>query len=486
MLEHQRLKDNKHLRIILFISLLFIFTSFGVFHTKLNTSLAQQGCCSSHGGVRSDGCGCNDGSPLSAICAPNYTCTANTAPVYTTPAYTPAMVPVTAPIVAPTSTPTPKPTPTAQTTTKEILRKEIIPFTVSTQKNPDLYVGQKVVKIKGKNGEKTIIFKATYLGDREQKREKISENITQKPINGLDYVGTKPSTFIQSLAGLYLGISPFVLLLILFRFLYKRFIKKGENKDKTNWYKSWWGIIVAVVFLPYFAVWYLWKKTKYKKSLKILGTLIIIVLTIFLLSLFSLNRSSADPASLGQVNTSSDEILAIEEELPDNSASQVKAPEETPQEAEQTKQIETVVTNQATTVAQAMPSGCQAKGLLPDPNCTPGATDPRVTQDTIKQTICVVGYTKTVRPSTSITSKQKLAMMAKYGFTDSPSNYEFDHLIPLEGGGSSDLSNLWPEPIADARKKDTKENLIKKQICSGQKTLQQAQDEIRTNWALIK
>jgi hypothetical protein len=77
-------------------------------------------------------------------------------------------------------------------------------------------------------------------------------------------------------------------------------------------------------------------------------------------------------------------------------------------------------------------------------------------------------------------------MMAKYGFTDSPSNYEFDHLIPLEGGGSSDISNLWPEPLVDAKKKDTIENLIHKEICSGQKTLREAQNEIKTNWTTIE
>jgi len=38
------------------------------------TVLARSGCCSHHGGVRFDGCGCNDGTPLSAKCAPYYVC----------------------------------------------------------------------------------------------------------------------------------------------------------------------------------------------------------------------------------------------------------------------------------------------------------------------------------------------------------------------------------------------------------------------------
>ena len=36
---------------------------------------AKSGCCSSHKGVRSDGCGCNDGTALSVTCAPYYSCT---------------------------------------------------------------------------------------------------------------------------------------------------------------------------------------------------------------------------------------------------------------------------------------------------------------------------------------------------------------------------------------------------------------------------
>lgn len=35
---------------------------------------AKSGCCSWHGGVKANGCGCNDGTSLSATCAPHYTC----------------------------------------------------------------------------------------------------------------------------------------------------------------------------------------------------------------------------------------------------------------------------------------------------------------------------------------------------------------------------------------------------------------------------
>lgn len=60
---------------------------------------------------------------------------------------------------------------------------------------------------------------------------------------------------------------------------------------------------------------------------------------------------------------------------------------------------------------------------LPDPKCTPGAINPAVTQDNIKNTICVPGFTRTVRPPVSYTTPLKIKLMHSYGFTDSRSNY---------------------------------------------------------------
>lgn len=123
---------------------------------------------------------------------------------------------------------------------------------------------------------------------------------------------------------------------------------------------------------------------------------------------------------------------------------------------------------------------------LPDPYCTPGAADPRVTQENIHQTICLSGYSKSVRPPPSVTEPMKLASMKAYGFTDSPSNYEYDHLIPLElGGAPKDVNNLWPEPGYGAEnfnEKDKLENYLHSMVCSGSMTLARAQHEIAANW----
>jgi hypothetical protein len=111
-----------------------------------------------------------------------------------------------------------------------------------------------------------------------------------------------------------------------------------------------------------------------------------------------------------------------------------------------------------------------------------------VTQENITTTICVRGYTKTVRPPATYTHDLKVRQIAEYGYADtSLASYEEDHLIPLElGGHPSDPKNLWPQPRAGdypAGKKDLVENALHAKVCAGVMTLAAAQTAIATNWA---
>ncbi|MEV0483406.1 hypothetical protein AB0I69_22740 [Streptomyces sp. NPDC050508] len=129
----------------------------------------------------------------------------------------------------------------------------------------------------------------------------------------------------------------------------------------------------------------------------------------------------------------------------------------------------------------------QAYLPLPDPTCQPGAFNADVTQSTIDTTICVSGWTATVRPSSSYTTALKKTQIVEYGYTDtSTSDYEEDHFVPLELGGSPKSAlNLWPEPeygTKTAANKDTVENKLKKAVCAGTVTLSDAQDAIVTDW----
>jgi hypothetical protein len=147
------------------------------------------------------------------------------------------------------------------------------------------------------------------------------------------------------------------------------------------------------------------------------------------------------------------------------------------------------VSRASATVVQAQPApgSCHSRGSgaysRPDPACTPGALNPAVTQATIARTICVSGWTSTVRPPESITEREKLASMRSYGDRGSTSDYEYDHLVALElGGAVNDARNLWPEPGGVSNPKDSVENALHRMVCEGQTRLADAQHIIATGW----
>jgi len=111
-----------------------------------------------------------------------------------------------------------------------------------------------------------------------------------------------------------------------------------------------------------------------------------------------------------------------------------------------------------------------------DPVRTPGVLNPDVTQATISATICVRGWTRTIRPPTSYTNDLKQKQMREYGVAGSMSDYQEDHLISLElGGHPTDPRNLWPQPYPRAADVDTIENELNDRVCSGELSLADAQ-----------
>lgn len=131
---------------------------------------------------------------------------------------------------------------------------------------------------------------------------------------------------------------------------------------------------------------------------------------------------------------------------------------------------------------QEKTSGCKANGALPDVACTPGDIIPNVT----KSQVCTSGYASSVR---NVPQSLKNRVYAAYGIkSHTTGQYEVDHLVSLELGGSNDISNLWPEaasPKPGFHEKDKVENYLNRQVCSGAISLQQAQVEIATNWLMV-
>ena len=76
-----------------------------------------------------------------------------------------------------------------------------------------------------------------------------------------------------------------------------------------------------------------------------------------------------------------------------------------------------------------------------------------------------------------------------YGIVShSVGEYEVDHLISLELGGSNAIANLWPEaaiPMPGFHEKDAVENYLHSQVCTGAISLLQAQQEVASNWLQV-
>ena len=124
--------------------------------------------------------------------------------------------------------------------------------------------------------------------------------------------------------------------------------------------------------------------------------------------------------------------------------------------------------------------------ILYPPTQTPGAIDVRITQETIYQTICVSGFTRTVRPAWHITEAIKRQRMVELGLPGKLSDYELDHLIPLELGGCGDCqTNLWMERFRDALQKDQVERYLNREVCRGRLSLAEAQKLVAQDWYAI-
>src|SRR6266576_3947408 len=130
-------------------------------------------------------------------------------------------------------------------------------------------------------------------------------------------------------------------------------------------------------------------------------------------------------------------------------------------------------------IAIISPHGSSSKGPYhADIARTPGVLNPDVMQANIDSTICVTGWTKTIRPPTSYTNDLKRKQMREYGVGGALADYQEDHLISLElGGHPTDPRNLWPEPYPRASEVDSIENELNAKVCSGQLSLAEAQQQ---------
>jgi hypothetical protein len=111
-----------------------------------------------------------------------------------------------------------------------------------------------------------------------------------------------------------------------------------------------------------------------------------------------------------------------------------------------------------------------------------------VTQENIATTICVPGWTATVRPPVAFTNKIKKALMLQKHL-DWATNYQYelDHIEPLAlGGAPSDKNNLMLQPWSEAHVKDALESKYHKLVCDGKLTLAQGRACFLKDWHTCK
>lgn len=130
-------------------------------------------------------------------------------------------------------------------------------------------------------------------------------------------------------------------------------------------------------------------------------------------------------------------------------------------------------------LAQAAVSFNAHAPILPDRRLTPGAVLPVTARD-----ITTPGYSKKVR---NVPQSVKEQVYRNYSITHrGKGEYEVDHLVSLEIGGSNSIKNLWPESYLtqpwNAHVKDGLENRLHSMIAKGQIDMATAQREIATDW----
>jgi hypothetical protein len=127
-------------------------------------------------------------------------------------------------------------------------------------------------------------------------------------------------------------------------------------------------------------------------------------------------------------------------------------------------------------------AGCKLNGAYQDKECSPGKALDGVT----KEEVCKNGYSKAVR---NVPESLKEKVYQEYSITShKKGEYEVDHIVSLELGGSNEIDNLYPQP-AEPRpgfhEKDVVEDYLHKKVCSGKLSLEDAQKIIANHWVTV-
>ena len=110
--------------------------------------------------------------------------------------------------------------------------------------------------------------------------------------------------------------------------------------------------------------------------------------------------------------------------------------------------------------------------------------NPAVNQGTIHNTVCIKGWTASIRPPVAYTNTIKKQRLLQQDLPiELISDFQLDHKLPLSLGGSpDDPHNLVLQDHDGAVIKDTVERCLSEAICSGTISLDTAQQAIWRDW----
>lgn len=138
-------------------------------------------------------------------------------------------------------------------------------------------------------------------------------------------------------------------------------------------------------------------------------------------------------------------------------------------------------TKNTTTITTVNSSIKITSTTYPNVNLTPGAI---LTMDS--GFICTPGTAEKLR---NVPDSLKKKVFAEYNLAyPTKKDYEVDHFIPLELGGSNDIKNLWPEsasPVPGYHEKNKVENYLHKLLCNYTINMSTAQEMIRKDWVAV-
>jgi hypothetical protein len=116
---------------------------------------------------------------------------------------------------------------------------------------------------------------------------------------------------------------------------------------------------------------------------------------------------------------------------------------------------------------------------------SPDGLDPRLTPGAVAAEFHPVCGVESEAPLVS--PAVAVEVFRRYGILKPrPGDYEVDYLVPADLGGTSGVSNLWPQPYArgvwNSRVKDALEDRLKARVCAGKMTLADAQRDLAGGW----